>query len=101
MTQQLTSRPIRFTADLPAWRHLVETLGGRLLLERPGWLVTGRAVGAATVPRGRRGRRGVGGVRSAVTSRGAPWQVGRVGQVGEGLADAVGEGGETAGVAEE
>lgn len=39
MTQQLTSRPIRFTADLPAWRHLVETLGGRLLLERPGWLV--------------------------------------------------------------
>ncbi|SOC56643.1 hypothetical protein [Ornithinimicrobium cerasi] len=35
----LTPRPIRFTADLPAWRRIVEALGGVLVSEQPGWLV--------------------------------------------------------------
>lgn len=39
MIANLTAQPIRFTADLPAWQHLVDTLGGHLLHERPGWLV--------------------------------------------------------------
>lgn len=39
MNDQLTARPIRFTADLPGWQRLVEALGGRLIFERPGWLV--------------------------------------------------------------
>lgn len=33
------ARPIRFTAALPAWRHVVETLGGALVHEAQGWLV--------------------------------------------------------------
>lgn len=35
----LTVRPIRFTADLPGWQRLVETLGGTLISKHPGWLV--------------------------------------------------------------
>lgn len=34
-----TARPIRFTAELSAWRHVVETLGGTLVHAAPGWLV--------------------------------------------------------------
>jgi hypothetical protein len=34
-----TPRPIRFTADLPAWQLILETLGGTLISEHPGWLV--------------------------------------------------------------
>lgn len=34
-----TPRPIRFTADIPAWRTLLETLGSTLISEHPGWLV--------------------------------------------------------------
>lgn len=34
-----TARPIRFTADLSAWRGVVETLGGVLVHEAQGWLV--------------------------------------------------------------
>lgn len=33
------ARPIRFTGDLTAWRTIVETLGGTLISEHPGWLV--------------------------------------------------------------
>ncbi|MFK5582927.1 hypothetical protein [Serinicoccus sp. LYQ131] len=39
MIDALTPRPIRFTADLPAWQRLLQTLGAHLILERPGWLV--------------------------------------------------------------
>ncbi|MGO0575907.1 hypothetical protein [Ornithinimicrobium panacihumi] len=35
----LTARPIRFTADIPAWQRILETLGGVLISEHPGWLV--------------------------------------------------------------
>ena len=35
----VTPRPIRFTADVPAWRTILETLGGTLISEHPGWLV--------------------------------------------------------------
>lgn len=34
-----TPRPIRFTGDIPAWQRILETLGGALLDEHPGWLV--------------------------------------------------------------
>ena len=34
-----TPRPIRFTADLPAWQRILTTLGGTLISEHPGWLV--------------------------------------------------------------
>lgn len=35
----LTARPIRFTADIPGWRTILEALGAGLTSERPGWLV--------------------------------------------------------------
>lgn len=35
----LTARPIRFTADIPGWQRILETLGGVLISEHPGWLV--------------------------------------------------------------
>ncbi|MDO5738981.1 MAG: hypothetical protein Q4P07_02415 [Ornithinimicrobium sp.] len=35
----LTARPIRFTADIPAWRTILAALGGTLISEAPGWLV--------------------------------------------------------------
>lgn len=35
----LTVRPIRFTADIPAWQKILEALGGTLISEHPGWLV--------------------------------------------------------------
>lgn len=35
----LTVRPIRFTADIPRWQTILETLGGVLISEHPGWLV--------------------------------------------------------------
>ena len=47
MITDLTAQPIRFTADIPAWQRLLEALGARLLLERPGWLVY--AVGSGRV----------------------------------------------------
>ncbi|QFG69833.1 hypothetical protein [Ornithinimicrobium pratense] len=34
-----TPRPIRFTADLPGWQRILQTLGGTLISEHPGWLV--------------------------------------------------------------
>lgn len=34
-----TPRPIRFTADIPAWQRILSTLGGTLISEHPGWLV--------------------------------------------------------------
>lgn len=34
-----TPRPIRFTADIPGWQRILETLGATLLSEHPGWLV--------------------------------------------------------------
>ncbi|WP_151526339.1 hypothetical protein [Serinicoccus kebangsaanensis] len=39
MITDLTTQPIRFTADIPAWQHLLQTLGAHLIYERPGWLV--------------------------------------------------------------
>ncbi|WP_010146225.1 hypothetical protein [Serinicoccus profundi] len=39
MIANLTAQPIRFTADIPAWQRIAQTLGGHLILERPGWLV--------------------------------------------------------------
>lgn len=47
MIADLTARPIRFTDDLPAWQRLLGTLGARLIVERPGWLVY--AVGSGRV----------------------------------------------------
>lgn len=47
MITDLTAQPIRFTADLPAWQRLLEALGARLILGRPGWLVY--AVGSGRV----------------------------------------------------
>ncbi|OLT16683.1 hypothetical protein BJF80_04900 [Serinicoccus sp. CUA-874] len=47
MITDLTAQPIRFTSDLPAWQRLLETLGGHLVYERPGWLVY--AVGSGRV----------------------------------------------------
>jgi hypothetical protein len=35
----LTARPIRFTADIPGWSTILETLGAGLVSEHPGWLV--------------------------------------------------------------
>lgn len=35
----LTPRPIRFTADIPAWQRIITALGGVLVSEHPGWLV--------------------------------------------------------------
>jgi hypothetical protein len=35
----LTVRPIRFTARLDPWRRVVETLGGVVISEHPGWIV--------------------------------------------------------------
>lgn len=37
--QDLTARPIRFTADIPAWQRILEALGGVPISEHPGWLV--------------------------------------------------------------
>lgn len=34
-----TPRPIRFTANVPAWRTILEALGGTCISEHPGWLV--------------------------------------------------------------
>lgn len=34
-----TPRPIRFTGDTPGWQRILETLGGTLISEHPGWLV--------------------------------------------------------------
>ncbi|MCM3487642.1 hypothetical protein M3684_18480, partial [Kocuria rosea] len=34
-----TPRPIRFTADIPGWQRILQTLGATLLSEHPGWLV--------------------------------------------------------------
>lgn len=35
----VTARPIRFTADIPAWQRILTQLGGTLINEQPGWLV--------------------------------------------------------------
>lgn len=35
----ITARPIRFTADLPAWRELLGALGATLLTDTDGWTV--------------------------------------------------------------
>lgn len=43
----IVSRPIVFTADLPAWRVLLEAFGGVVLVENPGWWVY--AVGSGRV----------------------------------------------------
>lgn len=34
-----TPRPIRFTAEIPGWQRILESLGGSLISEHPGWLV--------------------------------------------------------------
>ena len=47
MITDLTAQPIRFTTDIPAWQRLLEALGARLIVERPGWLVY--AVGSGRV----------------------------------------------------
>lgn len=39
MTQQLTARPIRFTADIAAHRRWLEALGATVVTDAPGWTV--------------------------------------------------------------
>lgn len=46
------ARPIRFTADLPAWQHILTTFGATLLHEAPGWLVYQLGSGRLALHRG-------------------------------------------------
>lgn len=47
-----TARPIRFTADLPAWRSVLEALGGVLIHEATGWVVYQLGSGRVALHRG-------------------------------------------------